>query len=304
MTALAPAPAPAFMPLRFRIGTRTLGSVRRRLQHVPLSLADVLDDRDAGLPPMPAEADGQSITSLPVARLDRIDTTGRVVALRQRYRRSWTDLTLGYDQWWQGRPARARSDLGRKLRRLGPAPDVRRYADGEAVAAFLPLAAAVARASYQARLPDAALPDTPAFRRGLLALAAADGVRAWLLFVRGRPAAYLLCTVQPGRGDTLRYDHLGHDPAFAACSPGSMLQLLAMRDLMDEGRFARFDFLEGDGRHKRLFASGGVACCDVLLLRRTWPNRALALALTGFDAAVAWAGGSARLRRWTRALRR
>lgn len=298
---------PASVPLRFRIGTRTLGSVRRRLQRVPLSLADALADALAGdgaLPPLPTDADGQSITSLPVGRLTGLMRHDRIVAVRQLYVRSWIDLTLEHDRWWHGLSARARSDLGRKRRRLGADAEVRRYASADEIAAFLPLAGEVARASYQARLPDAALPSSTSFRQHTLTLGAADGVRAWLLFVCGTPAAYLFCAAEEGRGDTLRYEHVGHDPAFAALSPGTLLLLAALRDLMNERRFARFDFLEGDGRHKRLFASHGVDCCDVLLLRWTLANRLLAAALTGFDAAVARAGGSKRLRRWTRAFRR
>ena len=68
-------------------------------------------------------------------------------------------------------------------------------------------------------------------------------------------------------GDTVIYAHVGHDPAFNDLSPGAVLQLEAMRDLFDEGGFARFDFTEGEGQHKRQFATGGVACVDLLLLR-------------------------------------
>ena len=36
-----------------------------------------------------------------------------------------------------------------------------------------------------------------------------------------------------------------------------------MRLLMAEGAFALFDFTEGEGQHKSLFASGSVDCVDV-----------------------------------------
>ncbi len=292
------------VPLRFQVGARTLVSVRRRLVRTPLSLAEAMSGGPVTLPPLPADADGQLLTSLPVDQLENMAGAGRIVVVRQRYRRSWVDLTLGYDRWWRGRSAQARSGLGRKERRLARAK-VRRYATADEIAAFLPLARRVARLTYQERLLDAALPDTSGFVADTLARAAADTVRGWLLILDAAPIAYLFCTAEPdGRADTLRYDHLGHDPAYAALSPGGVLQLAALRDLMAEGRFARFDFLEGDGRHKRLFASDGLACCDVLLLRRTIANRLLASALTRFDAVVARASGSERLRRWTRALRR
>src|SRR3546814_5424644 len=113
----------------------------------------------------------------------------------------------------------------------------------------------------------------------MLAAAAADEVRAWLLFVDGLPIAYLYC---PAEGDTLRYDYLGHDPEGSDWSAGSVLQVEAMRALFAERRFARFDFTEGEGQHKRQFATGGVACVDLMLLRPSLAHRAVIAALAGF----------------------
>ena len=294
--------APAATPLRFQVGARTLATVRKRLVRAPLSLADVLAGEGDALPPLPDDSDGLLVTSLPVLRLADLAHGDHLAVVRQRYVRRWVDLTRGYDRWWAGRSAQARAGLRRKVRRLDAASEVRRYATPEEIAAFLPLARGVAATTYQDRLLGAALPDTPPFVAETLARATADEVRGWLLFIDGAPAAYLFCTAErDGAGDTLRYDH---DPAYGALSPGGVLQLAALRDLMAERRFARLDFLEGDGQHKRLFASDGVECCDVLLLRRTLRNRALAAVLTVFDAGVARAGSSERLRRWTRALRR
>jgi CelD/BcsL family acetyltransferase involved in cellulose biosynthesis len=84
----------------------------------------------------------------------------------------------------------------------------------------------------------------------------------------------------------LRYDHVGHDPALNDLSPGTVLQAAAMRDLFGD-RFARFDFTEGAGQHKRLFSTGGVDCVDLLLLRPTLANRATLAALSAFDGAMA-----------------
>ena len=126
---------------------------------------------------------------------------------------------------------------------------------------------------------------------------------AWLLFVEGRPIAYLCCTAQ---GGTLRYDHVGHDPAENALSPGAVLQVEAMRQLFDD-RFAWFDFTEGEGQHKRQFATTGTACVDLLLLRPTLANRATVAALGAFDGAAGWAKRTLshpRLARMMRGIRR
>jgi CelD/BcsL family acetyltransferase involved in cellulose biosynthesis len=79
------------------------------------------------------------------------------------------------------------------------------------------------------------------------ALARRDQMRGWLLFVDARPISYLYA---PAEGDTLIYAYLGYDPEFADLSPGTVLQLEAMRQLMDEDGFRLFDFTEGEGQHK------------------------------------------------------
>jgi CelD/BcsL family acetyltransferase involved in cellulose biosynthesis len=114
-------------------------------------------------------------------------------------------------------------------------------------------------------------------------LATEDQVRAFLLFVDGRAVSYLYA---PGDRQTLRYAYLGYDPAFADLSPGTVLQLEAMRMLMDEGRFRWFDFTEGDGQHKRQFATGAIDSVDMLLLRPTFANFAAARTLAAWDGAV------------------
>ncbi len=116
-------------------------------------------------------------------------------------------------------------------------------------------------------------------------LAAANNVRAWLLFVEGKPVSYLYA---PADGDTLIYAYLGYDPEFAKFFPGAVLQTEAMRQVIEEGRF-RFDFTEGDGQHKRQFATGSVDCVDLLLLRKTVGNRVLLAGLRGFDGAMSLA---------------
>lgn len=283
--------------LRFQLGARTLASVERRLVPVPLSLADVLADRLPALPPLADADDGYRLTSLPAGQVDAVRRDGLLLAVRQRYRRYHVDLS-DRARWWAGLSAGTRATLRRKTRRL--TAEIRRYATPDAIARFHPLARAVSATTYQERLLDAGLPADPA---ALLALAAADRVRAWLLFVEDRPVAYLCCTAD---GDVLRYDHVGHDPAFADRSPGAVLQAAALEDLFGD-RFARFDFTEGEGQHKRLLASGGNDCVDLLLLRPTLANRVLLAVLAGFDRTVALAKrmlADPRWQAWTRRVRR
>ncbi len=274
----------AAVPLRFQVGARTLAAVPRRLVRVGLSLDAVLAARTPTLPSLLADADGFIVTSLPEAALAAFDRRGLLGAVRQRYVRYHTDLRTGVDAWLAGLSGSARSGLKRKAKKLAVASagtlDIRAYRTPAEIALFHPLARAVSATTYQERLLGSGLPEDAGH---FVRLAAEDRVRAWLLSVAGEPVAYLCCTAD---GDSLRYDHVGHDPAFNDLSPGAVLQMEAMRQLFAD-RFARFDFTEGEGQHKRQFATTGTACVDLLLLRPTLANRAVMAALGAFDGAMA-----------------
>ena len=277
------------LPLRFQLGARTLASIPRRLVRVPLSLDGALAGRVPALPPLDPRAHGYAVTSLPADRHHGMTPpVGMIGFVRQRYTRYHADLSGGAEGYAGRLSANTRQGMRRKAKKLaqvsGGALDVRRYRTPDELAAFHAVARGISVRTYQERLLGGGLPDDDAFLRRMVALAAADQVRAWLLFVAGQPAAYLYCAAE---GESLRYDHVGHDPAFGDLSPGGVLQAEALRDLAEEGRFRRFDFTEGEGQHKRQFATGGVACLDLLLLRATLGNRLATLAVGGFDRGAA-----------------
>lgn len=298
------------LPLRFQVGARTIASIRRDLVRVPLDLDAALAGRMPTLPTIDRAVDGYLVTSLPITLVDRVRAAmpGMIARERQRYTRRYTDLTSGYDAWLASLSGNARNGLRRKARKLaamsGGGIDVRRYGAPAEMAAFHALARDLAAMTYQERLMGAGLPDTPDFVRTMMEMAGQGQVRAWLLMIDGRAAAYLYC---PVHGRTAIYEYVGHDPALADLSPGTVLHAEAMRDLFADPALDRFDFTEGDGQHKRQFATGGVDCVDLLLLRRTAANRMALSALAGFDGAMALAKrGVQRIgaERWARKLRR
>lgn len=280
------------LPLKFQIGARTLMAIQRSLVRVPLTLDDVLADRAPVLPMLSRSAHGYSVTSLPLTqRAAVIAASGGMIAFeRQRYTRYYADLTIGFDAWMAQMSANARSQLKRKAKRVaaesGGTLDVRRYRTPQELESFHDTARRISMRTYQERLLGGGLPDTSEFLDEMVRMAAAGRVRAWLLFIGGEPAAYLYCPVD---GGDVRYEHVGHDPAFNDYSPGSVLMMEAMRDLYGEGGLNRFDFTQGEGQHKRQMATAGVECCDLLLLRPSLANRVTTLALGGFNAGVSGA---------------
>ena len=49
-----------------------------------------------------------------------------------------------------------------------------------------------------------------------------------------------------------------------------MLQVLALKALFAEQQFTTFDFTEGEGQHKEIFATEDRLCGDVYVLRRSF----------------------------------
>ncbi len=283
---MAVALPPQTLALKFQVGARTLVQIDRRLVRIPYSLEDALVVVRASLPRLPDDADGYLLTSLPDAHPAEAGEPGfddhrLLTAVRQRYVRYHVDLTAGEAKWLAGMSANARSGITRKTRKVAAANggtlDIRAYRTPGELAVFHRLARAISATTYQERLLDAGLPDDLA---DLLPFAATDRLRAWLMFVRDVPIAYLCCT---GDGGSLRYAFVGHDPARTDLSPGVVLLAEALRQLFAERRFVRFDFTEGEGQHKRQFATGGIACIDVLLLRPTIANRVTVSALNVFE---------------------
>lgn len=276
--------------LSFQVGARTLLAVKRSLVRVPVSLNEAFKGRLPALPPLPEDAQGYVVTSLPEERLGAmVYASGNMIGfVRQRYRRYFADLSGSYEDYLTRLSGNARQAVRRKAKKVaqasGGAIDVRRFRAPAELEAFHLIARGIASRTYQERLLGEGLPDSPAFVRAMLARAAADEVRAWLLYIGAEPAAYLYC---PAQGDTVIYEYVGHDPAFNDLSPGAVLQMEAFRDLFAEGRFARFDFTEGEGQHKRQFSTGEVAALDLLLLRPSLTNHATVAALGGFNRIVA-----------------
>ena len=264
------------VPLTFTLGDRRLASVRLSLLVRQVWLTD--GEAPSALPsppddPLPEGCDGFLVRSMPLAqpqpRLRSIDKYYCYV--RSQYPRSFVDLSTGFDRYEAKFSGKSRSTIRRKIKRLAEENagkvDWRRYQRPGDLQEFFDLALSVSRRSYQHRLFSGGLPDAAEFRSGAERTARDGLLRAYVLFHKGDPAAYLYCPIREG---AVIYEHLGYAPAYASLSVGTVLQWLALQDLFGENRFRVFDFTEGDSEHKRFFATGSVFCGDVFFLRRGW----------------------------------
>lgn len=296
----------------FTLGSRRLLSVPRQLATWSFSLEEVLAGTLAASPdPGP---DGLRVLSAPSAQLGEIAARypGFVAGGRQDYRRHYIDMDDGFDAYLARFSGKTRSTLRRKAKKLAEecgGSSITEHRTPAEIEAFLAAALPLSARTYQARLLDAGLPDSPEARRAMLEAAEDDRMRAFLLHAGGQAIAYLALPVAGLKARaTLVYAHLGYDPDHARLSPGTVLQMEALERLFAEGRYRWFDFTEGEGAHKAMFGTGSAPCSSFVLLRPTLANRALLGARGVFDASVAGAktlaersGALARIRAGLRA---
>lgn len=279
-------------PIRFILGSRQVLAVPRRLITVAHSLEQLVAGTCRELPELTGDADGYRVLSAPA------DAARQLTALHpatipggiQRYRRHYIAMDGGFDAYMAGFSGKTRSTLRRKARKFadvdGGKLDLREYRGAAGLDTFMEAALPLSRATYQGKYLDAGLPEAAGEQARLRDAAAADRLRAFVLFLNGEPASYLCLPIE---GDTLVYAWLGYHPGAAHLSPGAVLQLAALERLYAEGRFRFFDFSEGEGAHKALFGRASIGAVSLFLLRRRAANRLLLGALKAFDGSVATA---------------
>jgi CelD/BcsL family acetyltransferase involved in cellulose biosynthesis len=162
------------------------------------------------------------------------------------------ELPGTWEAYLAGLSGKHRHEMLRKMRRLErEIPEARAlgFASREAVESrfdeFLTL-------HRQSRVGKARFMDERMeafFRRVAALLAAAGGLRLWLLEAPGGPLASFLTLEWNG---TVGLYNSGFRPEAAALSPGLVLLAHVVRDAIERGR-RRFDFLRGEERYKYEF---------------------------------------------------
>ena len=276
------------IPLKLQLGDLSFGTLRLRLNRrsatrdeTPLAAGQL-----PALPRAPAPGtQGSVVWSHPLAEtLPRLARQARyLLYIPRQYPRYYIDLAGDFASYQAKFSSKSRATIRRKIKKFaefsGGTIDWRSYRGRGEMQEFFGFAREVSRKTYQERLLDAGLPDGAAFLDELGRAADNDRVRAYLLFGKNTPVAYLYCPVVDG---AVRYSHLGYDPAFAAVSPGTVLQWLVLEALFAERRFGIFDFTEGEGEHKKFFATDSYLCGDVFVME----TRLSSLAVIGLHHAV------------------
>jgi len=300
--------------LSYRLGEITL--FRKRFRGLALfeHFFDLTDDPDLPRPPfdrLGIDVDAIVTRSHPL-REPLPAFTARDGVLRYvfaSYTRYHADLAGSFDEYLAKFSAKSRSTLRRKARHfgeLGGDCGMRAYKRPDEMEEFVRRAREVSALTYQEKLLDAGLPSEPEFLERLKTMAAADSVRAYVLFLHGKAIAYLCCPAVDG---ILLYSYLGYDPQHADLSPGTVLQYRAFESLFEEKRFRALDFTEGQGEHKKFFGTNATACADICyfpasLSARFWIglHRAFDRASVAVAALLDRFGLKSRLKRFLRRL--
>lgn len=192
------------------------------------------------------------------------------------FNRRFIDLATSFDAYMSKFSGKTRSTMRRKLRKFeemsGGKIAWQGYRSPTEMIEFHDIAREISKRTYQEKLFDVGLPADEDFIARMKLLAEAGNVRGFILSLQGKPISYLHLPIEDGR---VIYGHLGFDPAYAAHSPGTVLQLLALEQLFSEQLYRLFDFTEGDGDHKRLFATHARNCGNVFYLRPTLRNHTI-----------------------------
>jgi hypothetical protein len=210
----------------------------------------------------------------PIPRVSRSRRVLRYVD--QSFERRFIHMTGDFEDYMAKFSGKTRSTLRRKQRKFEEASrgriDWRTYRTPDEIVEFHALARQVSRLTYQEKLFDAGIPDDGKFVAEMQDRARRDAVRAFVLFLDGKPVSYLYCPIGDG---VVTYGYLGFEPGCGHLSPGTVLQLLALEQLYAERRYRIFDFTEGQGDHKTLFSTGSVPCANIFYLRPTLANLAI-----------------------------
>lgn len=269
------------VPFKFQLSDWTLFQASIRLQPRSIGLAEAGDPEAIAIPgedQLLPGSQGFALRRLPVDEtLPRLARSGpflRYVPLH--YQHCYIDLSTSFEDYQKKFSSKTRSTINRKVRKYtehcGGTLKWHSYRSPDEVPAFFQLARAVSKLTYQEKLLDAGLPDTPEFMERARALATSGHLRAYVLFDGEKPVSYLYCPVQDS---VAIYAYLGYDPAYMHLSVGTVLQWLALEEMFNEGGLRYFDFTEGQSDHKRLFATHQRQCANVFLVRPTLRNAAI-----------------------------
>ena len=155
------------------------------------------------------------------------------------------------DDYWQKFSSKTRSTFRRKQKKIGASRLVC-VTEPVQVAEFLDAAHLISQRTWQSAQLGLRIHNNDVEAQLFTFLATQHALRSYLLYVDEKPIAFLIGTQFQGH---FNYEEVGYDRDFADRSPGLVLLLHVLDDLLKNNPPRRFDFGGGEADYKRLFAT-------------------------------------------------
>lgn len=159
--------------------------------------------------------------------------------------------------------SKTRNTLKRKQKQFGECR-VERITEVDQVADFLGHAHDISKHSWQTELLGLRVTNDAAELQFFTTLAIERALRSYLLWKDDKPVSFCLGTQLNG---VFNYEEVAYDRRYSEGSPGQMLVLRMIEDLIGYERPATFDFGFGDAEYKRQFANLTTSSGNVWLLK-------------------------------------
>lgn len=192
---------------------------------------------------------------------------GRVLAARGRKSSfRWSiDLPSTFEQYLDSLRPSTRKSVTYKIRRFerDQKYELLILTRTDEVERFLKDGEAVSRRTYQWTVGQRLENDAPT-REHFKQLAEEGRMRCYLLYIDGKPAAFMRNDLQAG---ICHYETPGFDPQFEKASPGIVMLMWAIKDLIENTDCRIFDFGEGGDLqgYKARFGNRSIECQYVAL---------------------------------------
>jgi Acetyltransferase (GNAT) domain len=153
--------------------------------------------------------------------------------------------------YWSKFSSKTRSKFRRNLKKFGE-NQLERVTRREELPAFLEAAHQISKQTWQTRQFGLRVRNDQRELAELGALADLGFLRCYLRRVDGLPAAFMIGNQAQG---TYHHEEVGYMTHLAKFSPGQMLLVQVLDDLLTHDTPLRFDFGGGDAEYKQLFAN-------------------------------------------------
>lgn len=218
---------------------------------------------------------GSPLAKMLTSRASEVRNFFHVVPYGPTYARRLIELPVGsqFDDYLQTLGTKKSQYNIRSMRKAfaakanGPV-SVIRYTKPEQASDLASAVAQVSRKTYQYHLLGLGLENTPRHIEQLTAAALGGWLRAYVLWIGEKPAAFALGYRD---ADTYYVHHLGYDPEVSKLQPGIYLHTEIMADLLRDG-IRRFDFLSGDSLYKQRMSNTSREERHYYLIPRGWPG--------------------------------